>query len=196
MNKIISMSILSLTLCNSTFAVPEGPYIGAGIGGSVLNNFSDASKKNDDPQLAGRVFAGFNFNNWLGMELSYARYGNTSYTQNNSLDTLSYDYKLDAASLVGKAYLPLDSEAKVSAYGLLGVTYLNGKADTQFMDNHISNDSSHVYSPTVGAGFQYTLNQHVSTGIEYSYARGKSGDSNHIGIPDANLLTFNVAVIL
>jgi opacity protein-like surface antigen len=195
-NKLISASILSLAVSHSTFALAEGPYLGAGIGGSILNNFSDASKENDDPQLAGRVFAGYNFNNWLGLELSYSRYGNTEYTQDDSFDTVTYDYKMNAISLVGKAYLPLDSQAKLSAYGLLGVSYLSASADTKFVGEHVSNDSSHVYSPTAGGGFQYAFNEHLQTNLEYSYAKEKNGDSDHLGIPDSNLLTFNIAVKL
>lgn len=193
LNKIVSLSILSLALNQATFAATQGPYIGVGAGGSILSDFSDATKTDNNLKFAGKVFAGFNFNKWLGIELNYAKYGDTEYTVDDTFDTVSSDYSIDAISLVGKAYLLLDPDSKLSAYGLLGASYLTASADTKFMDVHVSDDTSHTYSPTIGAGFQYRINQHLTTSLEYTYVRGKNGSSDQIGIPDANLLTMNIA---
>src|SRR6476620_10109067 len=149
--KIISISFLTLTLSDSVLALPQGPYLGAGVGGSMLNDLNKFSIDNDDPQRAGRVFVGYNLNNWAGIELAYAKYGDTTYLLNKSADSVSYDYKQDALALVGKAYIPLDSQGKLSAYGLMGVTYLRGSADTKFLNIDISDENAHVYAPTAGA---------------------------------------------
>ncbi len=194
-NKIISIALLTFTINSYTHAMPQGPYVGGGIGGSILNNFSDTSKKNDGLQFAGRIFAGVNLMEWLGLELSYAKYGETEYTLDDTYDSVTFNYHLNTTSLVAKGYFPLDKEKKWNFYGLFGVAYVNANADMLFFDTKIANESSHAYSPTVGIGATYTFNQHLLTNIEYSYVNGKDGNSSHIAIPDSNLLTWNIAVV-
>ena len=67
---------------SASFAVTSGAYVGGGVGYSVFSNFTDATVQGNGG-VGGKVAAGFNFNQYLGIEAGYAMYPKTSFVIND-----------------------------------------------------------------------------------------------------------------
>lgn len=193
MNKAIKLGFVSLLLCSNSQlinAATPGAYIGGGAGISQLAPESDLNKK-DENVLGGRVFLGYNFNNYLGLEASYSSLGKTSY-YDERYPLVTGDYSLSAASLVGKLYFPLSNESPANLYVLLGGAHLWGNFDVTFRSMSLASFSSSGSVATVGAGASYDLNQHLTANLEIS-GFGENESPNDIGIPRSMLATLNLA---
>src|SRR5262245_5080304 len=85
MSKItnVLLTLAAIALAGSAQAADKGFYIGAGIGQANLenqvNDVGDIGEIDFDADDTGlKAFAGFRFNDWIGIEGSYVDFGNPS----------------------------------------------------------------------------------------------------------------------
>lgn len=185
-------SLVCVFCAGSLYAAKPGPYVGGGAGYSSLNDFSDATKKNNGG-TGGNIFVGYNFNPFLGIEASYRIYADTSYTLDN-YPAVTFDYTMRAMTLVGKAYVPLDDTSPFNLYALLGFANVYGKGNIQSPQYYENVSSSNrAILATAGFGLSYDITAQVNAGFEYSFTQGNNGDDNSIGIPQSSLATINLS---
>jgi len=217
----IVLSVLSFpALTGLAHAANPGAYAGLGLGASILETpKQQLFQQNNNPHsaasysrggLGGRVFGGYNYNQYLGVEAGYSRYANSKYKgisasklPNGSTKNSSINYSMSAFDLVGKGYLPI-GESNFNVYGLAGAAYV--KSTTQYKNGKVALDSkvtapadgsktNSKVRPIIGAGASYNIPQtSVVTNVEYSHIQG-SGNvrTSPSAIPSADLLTLNVA---
>lgn len=214
MKKTLKMTALVLSLSALTgfaHAAHTGGYAGLGLGASQL----DTSKKQlfekgtevktsqNKGGLGGRVFGGYNFNQYVGVETGYSRYAQSKYKASSKTGSSSLNYSMSALDLVGKAYLPL-GESNVNVYGLAGAAYVksttkytNGKAVlAKNVVEPIEGSKTHSkIRPIVGVGTSYNIpDTNVVTNLEFSHIQGSGNvKTSPNAIPSANLMTLNLA---
>jgi OOP family OmpA-OmpF porin len=200
----LGLSVVALAVMSSAaVAANPGAYLGVGAGVSRLetpsfNSAGLSSYSQSRGGFGGRVFGGYNFNNYFGLEAGVADYANSTYKATiTGVGTEKLTYSLYAASLVAKAYLPL-SDTGFDLYALGGAAYVNSKVKDSQSGNAIPNVSStsttKKFRPTYGIGAGYNFNSNVSTTLELSRIQGTGNSaSNPSKIPNADMLTLNVA---
>lgn len=213
-NAIILSTILALAAGSAAHAATPGAYAGLGLGAdhaklNVLNkadsdfavNGLDGKISKHYSSLAGRIFAGYNFNEYLGLEAGYNAFGTSKqsikYPENPNQ---SAKYKLSSFDVRGKAYLPLlDNSANV--YGIAGVAYAKQDVDANLTENGLRTyepKSANRFRPVVGVGANYNINPQVTAGVEYTRLQGiGSMDKDAAGsvksMPNVDTLMFTVA---
>jgi hypothetical protein len=226
MKKIATYCVAAalILLMGTANAAVSGAYVGASVGYSTSN----APKITDDIDseslydyriidssvasngLAGRVFVGYNFNPYLGLELGLARYADLQYkysvvvsgpgesAQYNEKDT----YNFVAADLLGKAYLPI-GESGVSLYALGGAAGVFVRTESASNDDAES-ESSYlsdafgdtlgytVLRPKFGVGASYAINQSISTNLEFSRIQGKGNLGDNDYVPNLDMTSLSL----
>lgn len=192
MKKIFKLSVLPLALFVGTEianAAMPGAYFGAGAG---LGAFKEEQGLNQDKEstFAGRVFFGYNFNPYIGVETDYSAFSKIKLSLDAYPDVTG-DYSFSALSFVGKGYLPLPEESPFNLYALFGVAQAYNKIQAHSAYSSVSfSDSGFV--GTAGLGASYDLNRHLVTGLEFSVFDEKES-SKRIGIPSTVLGTLSIA---
>jgi len=157
--KLLSALLLSSTLSAIAFganAQDHGFYSGVGMGQS----HNEGSYKDRDTAFS--VFAGYDFNQYVGVETGYADLGKLEYVGNIPLEAT-------APYLVAVGKLPVTEH--VSLYAKAGVNRWN-------LDNAnpgltgTSDDSG--TDPTYGLGVQYRINDRFA--VRGDYSRLEAGD--------------------
>ncbi|MCE3237253.1 MAG: hypothetical protein K0R24_234 [Gammaproteobacteria bacterium] len=218
-NAAIASSLLLTTVAN---AAVVGLYEGIGLGESAItmdnpfkkNSTSDFPYTNTTTQnrgLAGKLFAGYNFNQYVGLELSYGIYAKRTdkgtFIEEDyysiSISNESFQHEISALSLVGKAYLPIQQTFNVYALGgisevfqTLKYTSYKFEEDAYHMLSYPTSSSKtkHALRPIYGIGASYDVNTRVTTGLEFSRIQGRGNtNTSPTAIPSANLLTLTAA---
>jgi OOP family OmpA-OmpF porin len=200
MKKVLSLSLVSLLLANTaTYAATEGGYAGLGLGYSKQNTHNSELQnlgvKEKIGGLGGRIFAGYNFNNYFGIESGIAQYADST---DKYQDIIKTTYKTRALDVVGKAYLPI-ADSGFNVYALGGAAVVNTKFNAKIRTEEYTATSAYTTTkirPIVGVGASYDIPQTpITTNFEFSHIVGK-GDAS-LGetgsIPDSNLFTLNIA---
>lgn len=193
MNKVIQSGLLSLALCTTPTllnAATPGAYIGGGAGVSQLNIDSDLNRVNDNV-FGGRVFFGYNFNNYFGIEANYSNLNKTRFYLGDN-PFVNGEYSINALSLVGKLYLPLGTEGRANLYILGGAAQAYGDFDLTYQSMSVLNISDNGIVPTVGLGINYDINEKFTAGLEVS-GFGEKNDPDTFGIPASSLATLSLA---
>lgn len=214
--KLMQFTLWLVALCVShmVFAAKPGAYLGAGIGGSRIDtpddylfNVDSAANADNSKEiggLGGKVFAGYNLNQYFGIELNYADYARSLYTANIGENESSIKYSMSAASLVGKTYLPFGTSG-FSFYALAGGAQVFNKVQVKdggipFVGNPIDDvspsgtTSTYKLRPVFGTGITYDFSERVSSGLEYTHIQGE-GDVkvDASAIADADMVALNLA---
>lgn len=208
----IGLAVLSLsTVTSLAFAALPGTYVGGGLGYSRLNTFdhdivtgqgsSLFSQSRDRGGLGERVFAGYNFNEYFGIEGGYAHYAKSSYdASSKSLGmSASSDFYLQDINLVAKGYLPVYEG--VNLYALGGAAYVFSKTDYSTSGATVpgypasGSFKTNRLRPTYGVGATYDIPQtQLTAGVEWSRVQGSGNTySNDHAIPSADMVSFNLA---
>jgi opacity protein-like surface antigen len=197
----IALAISMCSLAFSAHAAKPGIYMGIGAGYSHLADFSDI-EKDSETNVGAKVFIGYNFNKYFGMEVSYAGYGETEYGEYFSYNSYNnyyvLNYNLKTFSAVGKFYLPADENDKTNnfdLYVLLGAANATAYVDlrSSFMSyEYTDHFSNNAIVGVFGLGVNYNINSNIAAGLEYTFTGGKSGDSDGFGIPQSALVTLNL----
>ncbi len=182
--KLAVSAIAACAISTVANAAVSGPYVGGQVGwgntninnNDIFGNNSGISSSIDNTGVAGRIFAGYQFNpNWAA-ELGYTRFSDTDINDitaygvpvgNGSLREQAFD-------LVGKGILPLQNNFNL--YGKLGAAYLQG--DMSFNGSGVSTtgDENKVY-PTYGVGISYDVTPNVPVDLSWNRIQ-KVGDSD------------------
>lgn len=198
----LGLAILSLSvLANSALAATQGGYVGLGLGASRIQSedqdlvpASGVRNSNTLGGLGGRVFVGYNFNRYVGLEAGIAHYAPSKYNASeiNGPGSASLKYSMNAIDLVGKAYLPI-AESGFNAYVLGGAARVNSKQQINIsngVDSFSDSQTTRQIRPIYGLGVSYDASNNVTTNLEFTQIKGKGSDSS---IPNANMLSLNVA---
>lgn len=213
MTKISAAIITSLVFAGMANATTPGAYVGVGAGASTLrtpnsymfnidNAFNAGSTSRQRSGLGGRLFAGYNFNQYFGLEASYATYASSTYKASLDGDSASLKYSLNAINLVAKGYLPLGNSG-FNAYALAGLADVrnqvryNNANDIPLANGvtaNFKNGTTNYYRirPVYGVGVGYDLAQHITTNVELSRIQGAGNvKTSASAIPNADMLTLN-----
>jgi OmpA-OmpF porin, OOP family len=217
---ILCSAILALTAGSLANAATPGAYAGLGLGGSkatldVFNSqqlnviHSLRGKVSDDySSLSGRVYGGYNFNEYFGLEAGYNAFGTSKQTVKiPGSENQGVKYKLSSFDVRGKAYLPLlDNNANV--YAIAGLAYAKQDVDSNVKapaGPSITNDlranelkSNNRVRPVFGIGGNYNVSSQVTAGVEYTRLQGigsldKDTASNAKAMPNVDTVMFTVA---
>jgi len=135
------VAVSAITLSAPTFA--EGFYIGAG----VSQAFVDESGFDED-DTGGKIFGGYNFNDYFGIEGSYYDFGDISDGNNSAA--------IDGVSLAIVGKVPVSTN--FSIFGKVGGHEWD--AETTGSSAQVSSNSgTDVF---YGVGLEYSINQLVS----------------------------------
>lgn len=192
MKKLLKVSVFPLALVMGSSvlnAAQPGVYLGAGGGVGVLRDEPGLIK--DDGVLAGRLFLGYNFNRYVGVETNFTAF-ETAKVGSSRYPNLSGDYSFNALSLVGKAYLPFSKDSPFNVYALLGVAEANNKLKVYNNYGSAVTVSDNGLVANAGFGASYDLNQNFTLGLEFS-AFGEKKSSSSMGIASNGLGTLSLA---
>lgn len=194
----ISTVIASLLVVGVANAATPGAYVGLGAGASIIRtpnidlDAKGTTYKTSQQRggLGGRVFAGYNFNQYVGLETALATYAKSTYKLSGYGESFTTKDSLYALSLVGKGYLPL-SDTGLSAYVLGGLAEVRNEIRLTGSTRESYNTSS--LRPTYGLGLSYDTTSHVTTGLEVSRIQGKGNmKTDSHAIPTADMVSFNI----
>lgn len=207
MKKILTLSavsVASLFFLEPTFAVYGGFYVGAGAGYGILRTPTSVFQNQTSHQrggLSGRVFTGFNFNKFFGVEAGYAQYALSRNTASMNGFNSSVRYYTRTADAVLKGYLPIGLTA-FNLYALAGAASYReqikyGNAGNALVSNFaappLGSSTIRKTRPIYGIGLNYDSYGQVSLNLEVTRIQ-KLGSftTNANAIPYADLSTFNV----
>ena len=214
MKKIVKLSVAAivstLALANVAQAAMPGAYAGIGLGGSRLDTPNEfltltdegdlgvpTKKTKDIGGLGGRVFAGYNFNQYIGVEGGYAKYARSLYKLSvPSIFNESVEWNMSAVTVVAKGYLPL-GESRFNVYALGGAAEVFGETKATASGLGLSDQEKKSVSklrPTYGVGVSYDVNSHITTNLEFSRIQGQGNlKKSSKATANADLVTLNVA---
>lgn len=175
---LMSFSLLPLrSFAYQKFNNDFGPYVGVQLG-STFKNYS--STFDDDLQLEvkrgasiGRVYAGLDFNRYLGLELGVTHYPDLKVTY---LDE-TIRTRMHSIDLLAKGTIPINQKFALYAKGGASYVKLSGDsmAITPFdnpaqsfvqVDKHSFHD--HVIRPMAAVGMSYAFNPNFIADISYT----------------------------
>jgi len=209
----LGMAILSLfAYANLAFSATPGSYLGAGLGKTQLSTPDEylfnvnggangtTSKKRDG--MGGRAFAGYNFNEYLGIEAGVTHYAKSKYSASLNHSTSSLEYSMNAIDLVAKTYLPF-GDKRFNVYALGGMAAVNH--DVQYKNGGIPFVSDFIapghgtkskpkIRPIYGVGVGYDIpKSRFTASMELTRIQGL-GDvtTNNNAMPPANMVAFSL----
>lgn len=196
MKKTYLFTTLSLCLLSSAvFAGGTGApfYVGGSFGVSSYDNSSDQMDNldvcknaklhnqkctSDDNDNAGHIYGGLQISEGLGVETGYVNLGDTA--SYHYSDPIAVKQKTTGITLSGIAKQRLSKASPISAYGKAGVVRWSSETSVT-SDNtalHGLKVSEDGYSPVLGAGLQYDMNNNLSlrAGWERYYDVGEGSE--------------------
>ncbi|WP_232784894.1 OmpA family protein [Psychromonas sp. MB-3u-54] len=167
MNYILPLALL---VSGAVTAASDNPwYAGARLGGAHYSDFTNNNwnpENQDQNDLAGGIFLGYNYKSWFAVETGYTYLGEAEFGNNNSVEQQGVD-------IVSKfTWQATDS---LSVFAKAGGFYYFADGQGQFSASH---DRGLI--PTTGAGVEYFFSKNVSTRLEYQYYHDL--DINNSGI--------------
>ncbi len=183
--KLSAIVIASLLSIGTAFAATPGGYVGAGIGLSSLDtpsnwlSFTPDSYSSKKGGLGGRIFAGYNINEYLGLETGVTQYTESHYKFDEEALGITdgkATYDMTAIDLVAKAYLPVADKFSLYALGGVAETFNKIKVSGNVLGNNQTDHESYAkLRPKFGVGANYVINESVSANFEVSRIQGSGG---------------------
>lgn len=174
----IVTSIAGLLFATSAAAAVDGVYLGGQLGyGNIYQpTLSFTSATDGNGGLAGRVYGGYQFTQYVAAELGYTKFSRTrlNFTDVTSINTYSSKNSVQtyALDLVAKGTLPLQNGFNV--FGKLGLAFLNEYVgDTVLFSNNGPTTQENAYVshefvlPTFGLGAGYDFTKNLSTDVTW-----------------------------
>ncbi len=197
------VSILSLSAV--AFA-DNGFYLGAGAGyGSISNNtvdgfnFVDGASNKSGGNMAGVIYAGYDFNRYVGLQFDYNYIANVNYTTGVNSSTgvqgsLNANQQILDLGIIGHLPFGLFANAlsSLSLFGKLAVGYTVENFNSGSLSSsgsspvtiQIPNQSSSVV-PVIGGGIEYGWNN-VGLRAEYDYVGNTVVTNNNQSLMNSN----------
>jgi OmpA-OmpF porin, OOP family len=201
MQKNILTTMISIVagvmLASSASAMDKGVYLGGILGWGDVHQagFSDFPQNSfKDTGLAGRVFAGYKFNDYVALESGFTQFSNmnangSGYDSDGNFTTVSGTVKTFAVDLVAKGILPL--QHGFSLFGTLGIAYVDQYASVNLQSQTpmggVSLDGDETQTqvaPTFGLGASYAITQNIDAQVSWSHIQAVSNDNNTTGNTD------------
>lgn len=160
---LATMAILTVgALCSSASMADDGWYAGGAIGRAYIDEDIGAIQLDADSTTF-RVFAGYAFSDYVGLEASYLDLG----TFEDSVDVagVPVDVSADADGFSFAAVGRLPLGEKFSLRGKAGVFFWDGQSTV----NGITENDPSDQNAFVGAGFGYDLSQKASLFLDLDY---------------------------
>jgi OOP family OmpA-OmpF porin len=152
--KGLSLLVLLTTFSHAGMAADSSFYIGAGTGASSV------SVSGFDDSTPVKIFGGFNFNSYFGVELGYVDFG--KYQANGGSNSV------DAMQMALVGYLPLGKD--FSFMGKVGFYSWNIEASPCFFNCTGSGDSGYA-----SLGIQYMFIKNFGMRAEYEFYSDAGG---------------------
>jgi OOP family OmpA-OmpF porin len=186
-------------------AQQPGFYIGASLGQAKVDldvsslasdldtlGVTNISSSKDEKDTAWKVYGGYQFNPYIGLEGGYADFGkfkasfNGTYLGNGVKASGDGDAYAIFADVVG--HLPL-MDNTLSLFGKAGFAYARTKLNASANVGGISvseGESDHNYVPKLGVGFRYNITKQFGVRAEYE-KYFNVGNSNTTGESDVDM---------
>lgn len=173
--KQTALAIAALTLATHTFAVRNGPYFGLQMGQSKTNNptepvqtapGSSVMVSPSNSGMAGRLFLGYNFNEYAAWEFGYDYYAPSKYSVHSSTGN-DPAIRQGGIDLVGKGIFPF-SDTGLSVFGKAGFAFVRTSTSATILNSH-SGSGSNAIRPTIGVGIGYDINQRWVADLSYNH---------------------------
>lgn len=178
----------TLGISMSANAALPGYYIGGQLGWATTHwddsDLGVQSASISNSGLAGRAFAGYQFNENWAAELGYTRFSDTDVNNINgtgSNGTINDQYAVD---LMAKGILPLG--CNFDTYGKLGAAYEKASASLNGVPGTI--DSQDHVNPAFGVGVGYDITPNVPVDISWNRIQKAGGN-----IPSTDLFSVGIA---
>lgn len=144
---------------NSAIAAQPGAYVGGQLG---YGDTHDQVFNQSGQGLAGRLFAGYQFNRNFATELGVAKFHtidakNSSYYRNVNANLKTY-----VVDLTGKVIIPVAQD--LNLYGKLGGAYVI----QEFTVKHVGNATQKKLLPTASVGVSYDISPNVAADVSYT----------------------------
>ncbi|MFZ1387199.1 MAG: outer membrane beta-barrel protein [Thiolinea sp.] len=194
-NLYLSAVLLSYLIASNALAGGTSApfYVGGSYGVSSYDNSKEQMDNRDickqaksqgqtctsgDSDHVGHIYGGLQISDGLGVELGYADIGETA--NYHYSDPIMIKQQTTAITVSGVAKQRLSKSSPVSAYGKAGVVRWSTET-TVASDNpalHGLKVSEDGYSPMLGAGLQYDMNNNISlrAGWERYYDVGEKSE--------------------
>lgn len=167
--------ITCATLCSS--AAVAGPndgdskwYAGINIGQASIDDVADALLL-DDSATAYRIYGGFDFNRFFGVEVQYIDFGEVSGDAIINGTTISATAEANGFGLAGVARIPLAEQFNLT--GRLG--YLAWDADTQAAGLSAGNSDKDIF---IGVGGEWIASDQWVLGLDLERYKLDDVDAN------------------
>src|SRR5579872_1145391 len=194
--KTLSLAALAagtLGLCSTAYAA-HGIYVGGQVGYGNANfgssdddwnaSISDNHNNSSDDGIAGRVYAGYQFNQYFGVETGYDMFSDSGRRDSNS-DTKLRTQQWD---LLGKVGLPVGYCTGFRADIKAGAAYSFGNDRDDWGDDDSNNND---INPAAGASISYNFNKNFAADVSYLHVFG----SDHSNSPNTDLATVGVSYL-
>ncbi|MFN0317651.1 MAG: outer membrane beta-barrel protein [Burkholderiales bacterium] len=194
MPKLNRYQACSALLFASTLGLSENAlsserfYVGAGVGLSrdgsgceVLNTATNTvvpTSSCDTSSFEGKLYAGYRFNDFVGIEIGYMGLRSTSLTLVGGGSA-----KFDASGIPVQAVFFLPGGSNLTWIGKLGVVRWNGKVTSDFS----ASQSDTGFSFVAGIGAQYDFSNNLAIRAEIEYFP-KIGDEGTVGEADVTAI--------
>jgi len=163
---------------NTWYAGGKLGWSNYGIGNSDINSSLTSYDVTSHDDVGAGVFAGYQLNNWFGIEAGYDYLGKFDYDSSVG----SGDVKSQGVQLAAKLSYDMGSGTDIYAK-LGGFGYKSENGD----------DSASGVAPLLAFGTEYAINRDWAARFEYQWV-SKIGDKDEIGFePDNGLLSLGVS---
>ena len=177
-----------------------GWYVGGGLGlarvKDTANTSSLTSFNRDSSNLGGKLFVGYRFNEYLGVEGAYSNYGKEKYRYTTATATGSGELKAEAFSIAATGRLPFGNG--FAALGKIGASRVHSKYHEAWVDGGTpgsDSDSQNTVVPMLGIGAEYTLNKAFTVRAEYEInGKARIVDSTYTGVAKVKTDMFSIGV--
>jgi OmpA-OmpF porin, OOP family len=173
------LALLGMALASSVTDAAEtetGFYAGGGIGEANLE-IDDSGF--DDADTAFKVFGGYRFNQYFGVELAYFDGG----TAEGVVDDLNGVLEVDTSGVNLSAMVTAPLAENFSLFAKLGYASIELDATLRSLGQRFGADSVTEEELSYGAGASYSFNENFAVRLEY--------EAFDIDDADADLLTLN-----
>lgn len=193
--------ISSIIFASCSFA-DSGLYVGVGVGyGNMSNNtingynFLDGGSERSASSTLGSIYAGFDFNRYVGIQADYDYLSSMNFAggaSNNQDYPSSYSASQQVIALGVVGHLPFqlfaNSLSGLSVFGRLSVGYstldFSGGAiakPSDYGNPELFPGYAQSLVPLIGAGIEYGINA-VGVRLEYNYIGNTTVNNNDINL--------------
>jgi OOP family OmpA-OmpF porin len=153
-------------------AADKGFYLGAGAGQvrTKVDDVFGSDFKFDEDDFGFKVFGGYKFLPWLGVEGAYIDGGSPAITATTATESSSLG--IEVQSLVAAAVFTLPLGDKFELFVKPGIAYWSSTtsvrySDPDFSDRYSEDDTGSAFFLGAGAGFNFTEN--FGARLEYEW---------------------------